>query len=110
MKPQFGTDRSGDLVTIPLAEYRELMADRVELTRLQARAAGGTGLQIKSRARFRHDRELVAFIQEHASSRTIAWLRTEALRRFGPDRAPKSSALGEYVRQVRAVQEVAASG
>jgi len=86
-------------ITIPLAEYRALMEDRAELIRVRGLAVGL--VCFSSRARFRGDPEVVAFLNEHATTATVEWLRDEAQRRFGPARAPSRSAIGRYVRRVR---------
>lgn len=86
-------------VTIPLAEYRALMEDRAALIRVRGLACGP--VCFRSRARFRADTEVVAFLNEHATTATVEWLRDEARRRFGPTRAPSRSAIGRYVRRVR---------
>jgi len=87
-------------VTIPLAEYRSLMEDRAELARVRGLTGGGV-LCVSPRARFRGDAEVVAFLNEHATTATVEWLRDEAQRRFGESRAPSRSAIGRYVRRVR---------
>jgi hypothetical protein len=89
----------GQTVTIPLAEYRALMEDRAELVRVRGLAAGP--VCFSSRARFRGDPEVVAFLNENATTASVEWLRDEAQRRFGPARAPSRSAIGRYVRRVR---------
>lgn len=86
------------VVTITLGEYRALMEDRAELARLRGVAGGPLCL---TQAHFRHDRELVAFLNEHATSATIDWLTAEARRRFGPDRAPSKTSIWRYIRVVR---------
>lgn len=88
----------GQTVTIPLAEYRGLMADRAELSQLRGVTSGPICF---TQAHFRHDREVVAFLNENATTATITWLAEEARRRFGPDRAPGRAAVGRYVAVVR---------
>jgi hypothetical protein len=83
----------GQTATIPLAEYRSLMEDRAELARVRGLTGGGV-LCVSPRARFRGDAEVVAFLNEHATTATIEWLRDEARRRFGGARAPSRSAIG----------------
>ncbi|MBK5920749.1 hypothetical protein CCR80_06835 [Rhodothalassium salexigens] len=89
----------GQTVTIPLAEYRGLMEDRSELLRL--RGVGGNAICRNPRSRFRRDWEVIAFLNEHATTATVQWLTDELQRQFGKERAPSRSAVGRYVRRVR---------
>lgn len=94
------TATTSGMVTIPADEYRALVRDRAELARVKTGALEGV-ISYSSRASFRHDVEVVAFVNRHATTQSLGWLTTECGKRFGNDRAPSRSALARYVGHLR---------
>lgn len=93
-----------EVVTIPLAEYADLLDCRRRLAELTvARAA----FERPPASPIERDPELATFLAERLGRATGEAILVECRSRFGPARTPSRSALDRYWRRLRArVEEV----
>ena len=86
-------------VTISIEEYISLLRDRAEL--LEIRGSVRPILCHGTKFKFRHDREVVEFLNQFSLSGDMDSIAAEALKRFGKDRAPSRSSVHRYAQRYR---------
>ena len=88
-----------EVVTIPRAEYDNLLQCRLKLATI---LLGQQPLARRPTSRIFRDVEIAAFVDGCLARRiTYAAIRAECAAKFGPDRAPSETMIGRYARNRR---------
>ncbi|WP_424362714.1 hypothetical protein [Methylocystis parvus] len=80
------------VVTIPLAEYEEL----IRLRKLYGNAARQVLLPPPTRSRIDRDREVADFLNEHLGRMLLKEIHAACVQKFGVARTPSKSAINRY--------------
>lgn len=89
-KPTKRTVAGVELVTIPLADYAELLDCQRRLAELRAVQSG---LKRSSRSPIEHDPEVATFIANRLGLMTFSEIQQACVAEFGPERAPSRAAI-----------------
>lgn len=86
-------------ITISTDEYAELLRIKAKLLKIVSRDA--PVIFSISRFKFRHDKDVIAVINEKCTEFTLDELKAYLLEKFGERRTPSRSSLGLYVKRYR---------
>ena len=92
------TIAGGEVVTIPLAHYPELLDCQ---RRLAAGSIDRPRLTADMRSRVDRDPEVATFLAENLGRMLLKDATAACLKRFGADRAPSRSSIDRYWRRLR---------